>query len=132
MATNSSSIVLLLQQPQNQSIEHQTLAECTHVLTTEIAAGPLEVAQKCYQEGLVTESLVRTMNSLARDDHSKASELVLMITSKVGVFPDKFHLFLRILHSCDFLQGVCRIVEAKYEEKRRSASSDENRVGRLK
>lgn len=120
------------QQPPHQNIEHLTLIECTGVLTTEIAANPLEVAQKCVEENLVPPSLVGSILSQAEDNRTNSSKLVLMITDKVGVFPEYFCVLLRILHSFGCFESLCRRVEAKYEEKRRNALSDESRVGKVK
>lgn len=103
------------------NIEHLTFVECTTILVNEIAQDPLQVAQKCLEENLVSQNLIWSIQTQGKDDRAKASELVTVLITKVEHFPEKFRVFMRILHELRYLKDVSTKVEAKYEEKQRNA-----------
>ncbi len=100
----------------DQNIEHLTLVECTSLLARGLSLGPLEVAQKCFEQHLVSNSLIESVLLQTKEDYAKASELVKQITTRVQDFPEKFHVFMRILRQLHYLADVYNKVNEKYEE----------------
>ncbi len=109
------------QQPPLSNIEYLTLSESTSLLAGGVSQYPLKVAQKCFEKRLISEHQIRSVQQQGKDDYQKASELVTSVTTKVQDFPEKFHVFMRILHEFPSLGDVVREVNEKYEGKKKNA-----------
>lgn len=117
MATSQSGVKL----------EHLTLLQCTEKLTNGISQDPLKVASLLLEKGLVAPAQVRSAQLQGKDDHLKASELVLHMIGKVEMFPENFEVFLSLLDSLFWLQDVVESVRRKHEENKAGVKSKSNR-----
>ena len=90
------------------------MVQCTVTLCTNIAQDPLRVSQKLFANGLVSEAQVSDCLSQSKDRYSKASELLLVITTKIKASPDKFELIFSILNEFPWLREVMRTVRQCY------------------
>ena len=105
-------------------LEHLTLIQCTESLTSGISQDPLKVASLLLEKGLVAPAQVRSAQLQGKDDHLKASQLVLHMIGKVEMFPEKFEVFLSLLDGLPWLQDVVECVRQKYKENKAGVKSN--------
>lgn len=125
MATFEDCKIEAIPEPSYRShisnIEYLTLVESTSFLARAISIDPLEIAQKCFEQSMFSEDQMRSVQLDAKDSYTKASELVTLVTTKIQDFPEKFHVFMRILRELHYMQDVVIKVNEKYELKKMSA-----------
>lgn len=96
--------------------EHLAMVQCTEMLTNGVSQDPLKVASMLLSEGLAAPAQVRSAQLPTKDDHLKASELVLHMMGKVEMFPENFERILSLLDTLPWLQDVVKSVRRKYTE----------------
>ena len=99
----------------SQSVEYATLVQCTEKLARGISQDPLSMANKLLEAGLVPPTLVSKMLLPSGENYSKATELVLQVIKVVAGFPQKFHVFMKILKDCYWLNDLAETVCGQYE-----------------
>ncbi len=98
------------------NLKHWTLVQCAEKLTTGISQDPVKVAGMLLSRGLAAPAQVRSAQLQTKDDHLKASELVLHMIGKVEMFPENFEVLLELLNTLLWLQDVVTHIRRKYEE----------------
>ena len=102
-----------------ECVEVVTLRQCTDKLATGISLELIRLANKLFQESLVSESLVEIVHSGQDPAYDKATKLVNEVRSIVGVShrpPEKFEVFLNALNESTLLQDIVKLVRKKYKD----------------
>ena len=116
---------------QQCSIEYLTLKSCTCLLTSSITEAPLEVAGRCFERSLISQSLYQSVQNSTRDNSVKASDIVVAVITKVQHFPKKYGDFMAVLKVLPVMHQLAETVNEKYEELGKSAK-DRPHDGKLK
>lgn len=64
------------------------------------------------------------MRSDTKDDHSKAGELLKQVTSKVQLFPEKFHEFVGILDEELWLKDIAELIRERFDKHQKAQLKD--------
>ena len=99
-----------------ESIEYSTMLERTVDLISEISADVLSVANELVAERLIPPSMQSSALIQAKDPQTKATELVHQVTNKVKTFPEKFHVFLKVLKRIGWLEELAKKIHENFNE----------------
>ena len=77
---------------------------------------PLKVAGLLLAEGMAAPAQVRLAQLQTKDNHLKASELVLHMIGKVEQFPENFGVLLALLERLPWLRDEVNYIRKKYKE----------------
>ncbi len=108
-----------------KNFEHLALLKSTRALTSAVAADPLAVAEKLFEKGLASSAQLRAAQLQTKDDHLKASELVVHIVDTVEYNPEQYKVVLGILKKFTWLQDAVKAVEKIHDdESHRARATD--------
>lgn len=108
----------------DQNVEHLTLVQFTDTLTLAISAGPLRVANKLLEKGLISQEQLEAAQQPSRTSQDKASVIVSGVRTQVQLKRENFHVFLSTLQSSLITSSsgsIVKDIHKQYTENRRKA-----------
>ena len=93
---------------QKKSLKHLSLLKCARGLVVAVAADPLDIAERLLEKGIVSEQQVRAAQLQTKENHLKASELVMYLIDLVGSWPEKYESVLGVLDEVTWLRDIVK------------------------